>query len=510
MKGSKKATGSMAALIMSVALLSACGQENGTAPGDNGSGGGQTASAGPVKIEALVQAGSVKMPPAEQDVIRQGLESKLGIELKQNVFMGTLDDYNNQLNVRLATSDMPDLFFVSSRTMLKDYAEKGILLDLTPYMDQLKDYAQYAGADSVDAGKVNGKQFGIVKPQAPNQISYWIRKDWLDKLGMKVPTTLDEFYETAKAFLEKDPDGNGKNDTYALTGTGIGTFSPLFGAYGTLNPGTIMIKDGKVISTYQDPAMKEALAYIKKLTDAKLVDPEFMSNKVPDVQQKLFQGQYGIAFIHWPAIVKEDVRVQWQKINPQAQWIQLSPPQGPGGSYNSEMSAISAGGIFALPKSLEKQPEKIKKALELVNYTATKEGSRLVWYGVEGKHYNLEGDKVVPTPLMSSEGGYFSVYQFTGSNQEYLKTKFADLESYINFSVNIPRLKAYSNVIVYPPSLNTADINRYGEEEIIKFIYGKTPLDKYGDFLTKLDTTYNYKAVLQEAEKQLREQQFLK
>jgi putative aldouronate transport system substrate-binding protein len=278
-----------------------------------------------------------------------------------------------------------------------------------------------------------------------------------------------------------------------------------------VQPGSIMIKDGKVVSTYHDPAMKDALAYLKKLTDAKLVDPEFMSNKYADVQQKLYQGQYGIAFIHWPNMMKDEFISQWQKINPKAEWIQLNPPQGPGGSYNSPESAIKAGSLHALPKSLEKQPDKLKKVLEMLNYTATKEGSRLVWYGIEGKHYNLQADKVVPTELMDKEGGYFTVYQFTGrKDNEYLKIKFAKLENYVTFADQVPKLKVYDSAIVYPSTLNTSDAKRYGGEEIIKFIYGKASLDKYDDFLKTLDTTYQYKAIMQESEKQLKEQKFLK
>lgn len=508
MEWKRLTSGGISVLLLSGGLLAGCGGSGSQSGG--GTGANAPVSSGPVKIEAFVSAGSVKMPPPEQDVVRQGLESKLGIELKLNVLMGSGDDYSNQLNVRMATADFPDVFNIPSRTMLKEYAEKGILLDLSPYMDQLKDYVAYAGQDVVDAGKIGGKQYGFVRPRGANQQSFWIRKDWLDKLGLKAPANLDEFMEVAKAFVEKDPDGNGKNDTFALTGNGMSAFSPLFGAFGVLTPGTMMVKDGKLVSTYYDPAMKDALAYLKKLTDARLVDPEFMTNKVPDVQQKLFQGQYGIAFIHWPAMVKDDVLSQWKKINPQADWVQLAPPQGPGGAYNSADSAIAAGAIMGLPKSLEKQPDKLKKVLELLNYTATKEGTRLVWYGVEGRHYNLQGDKVVPTELLDKEGGYFSVYQFAGSNTEYLKTKFTKQESYITFADKVAKLKSYDAAIVYPQTLNTADAARYGEEEIIKFIYGKTPLDKYGDFLKTLETTYQYKAVLQEAEKQLKEQSFLK
>ena len=64
---------------------------------------------------------------------------------------------------------------------------------------------------------VNGVCYGLDQPGTiVRNEGILIRKDWLDKLGLKVPKTTDEFFEVMKAFTFKDPDGNGKNDTYGL------------------------------------------------------------------------------------------------------------------------------------------------------------------------------------------------------------------------------------------------------------------------------------------------------
>ena len=72
----------------------------------------------------------------------------------------------------------------------------------------------------------------------------FIRQDWLDNLGLKMPTTIEELKEVARAFTEDDPDGNGQNDTYGLAVDGvevltksIGTLEGFFECFG-LYPGS--------------------------------------------------------------------------------------------------------------------------------------------------------------------------------------------------------------------------------------------------------------------------------
>ena len=62
----------------------------------------------------------------------------------------------------------------------------------------------------------------------------YVRKDWLDRLGLEPPETLEEYYEVIRAFTLDDPDGNGVQDTIGLTLTSkLGRSSPFFGAFGT-------------------------------------------------------------------------------------------------------------------------------------------------------------------------------------------------------------------------------------------------------------------------------------
>lgn len=44
----------------------------------------------------------------------------------------------------------------------------------------------------------------------------WIRTDWLEKLGLQPPKTMEDVLTISAAFVEKEPDGNGKKDTFGL------------------------------------------------------------------------------------------------------------------------------------------------------------------------------------------------------------------------------------------------------------------------------------------------------
>ena len=73
----------------------------------------------------------------------------------------------------------------------------------------------------------------------------FIRKEWLDKLNLQMPKTLDDLLNVAKAFTFRDPDGDGKVDTYGFGAAfdattysqGLGNdFAPIYGAFGLPGP----------------------------------------------------------------------------------------------------------------------------------------------------------------------------------------------------------------------------------------------------------------------------------
>ncbi|TMV47662.1 extracellular solute-binding protein [Paenibacillus mesophilus] len=498
----------MTTVLLAGSVLSGCGSDNAS----NGSGKGDAASGGaPVKLQMAMAASGLPAPDA--DDIKKTIDKKLNVDL-QLTAIASGDDYKSQIRVRLSGGNFPDLFSVDFSDV-KEFADKGLLLDLTPYMDKelkgAKDFVVGQSPNILKKVTVNGKMYAVPRTGDVPFSSMWVRKDWLDKLSLKVPTNLDEFMAVAKAFTEQDPDGNGKKDTYGITGAKLDGFATIFGSYGVGLPGTFYQKDGKVMNAYYDPAMPEALKYIKSLFDAGVVDPEIMTNKGNVEVQKAFQGKAGLIFKGWTDIAKDEFVAQYKAINPKADWVQMNPVKGPGGQYDGSYDYDRPSRYWVIPKALEKDKAKLQKVFDLINYVSGKEGNTLVMYGLENKHYNMKNGKLEPTELMAKEGNYFNLYQITGRpNKEYLAIKFPNQAAATEFAIKTPRISSFDSSVIPPTGFNKADADRFAEEEMIKFVTGKRPIGEYGDFLKTLETTFKYKTYVDEGAKQIKEQGFVK
>ena len=240
-------------VLLSAALLgtlaAGCGSSTEQATNSPAAGGSPASSAStapaeptkPVKLEIIQNASG--LPAADKDFIKQDLDKTLNVDINMTAYAAG-DDYKNQLNVRMASGNFPDLFGVD-KAAIKQYIQQGLLLDLTPYLDkELKPVKDFIGVDSIKKATFDGKVYAIAKAPTIPYSTFWIRKDWLDKLKLQTPATYDELLAVSKAFAEQDPDGNGKKDTFGLTGGKLGTFAPFFGGYGVGYYAEFYVKDG--------------------------------------------------------------------------------------------------------------------------------------------------------------------------------------------------------------------------------------------------------------------------
>ncbi|MDP3177868.1 MAG: extracellular solute-binding protein, partial [Spirochaetaceae bacterium] len=117
-----------------------------------------------------------------------------------------------KLNLMMAAGDAPDLIFTYDAVLVANYANQGGLADLTKHMESAPTLSKFVGKDALAYGVFDGKQYAIPgKRQMLGISGTWIRKDWLDKLGLSVPKTRDEWLAAVKAFKEKDPGKVGAN-----------------------------------------------------------------------------------------------------------------------------------------------------------------------------------------------------------------------------------------------------------------------------------------------------------
>jgi putative aldouronate transport system substrate-binding protein len=121
----------------------------------------------------------------------------------------------------MASSSAPDLCYTYAGDMVANFRDQGGILDLAPYIDQyLPDLKKLLGEDPVFTGKdfivrnadvQTGKIYSIPSYRvALAQRNIFIRKDWLDRLGIPLPTTIDQLHDALVAFRDRDPGNVGR------------------------------------------------------------------------------------------------------------------------------------------------------------------------------------------------------------------------------------------------------------------------------------------------------------
>ncbi len=134
-------------------------------------------------------------------------------------------DYPKQVDLAIASGKIPDFLTNLTYNQYRAIVKAGLAMDISEVWEQ---YASPQVKEIYDSNKElfdslvkeDGKMYAIPasKPLPDFLADMWIRQDWLDKLGLKAPTNLEELEAVAKAFVEQDPDGNGKADTVGLVG----------------------------------------------------------------------------------------------------------------------------------------------------------------------------------------------------------------------------------------------------------------------------------------------------
>ncbi|MDR6552281.1 extracellular solute-binding protein [Paenibacillus qinlingensis] len=518
----------LAAVVGLGTLLSACGSQEEVKPAASSS--TQTEAnkfANKIKISMFNQGtfnAAAPIPPREEDIQRQMLEKAMNIDLDMTIPQA--GQATTKLNTLIAGGDIPDLLFLKSRSDLAQYYDQGVLADLTPYLDQFPELKKRFAKDSWEATSYQGKTIGIPGYDNVNGISrsFFIRNDWLKKLGLKVPTTPDELFEVMKAFTEKDPDGNGKNDTYGFIG-GMNKegnlqtygFDSLMWMFGVNPPSAIDVKDNKPVYLFIDPKMKEALAYINKMMTAKVVDPDWVTMNTPDLlDQKLFKGKVGF-MIRDARRLEPDYQQKMKEIGGEVpEWIVIPPMKGPYGDQIVERKSFQ-GNSWAISKKADK--EKITRILSMLEYMFTdKEAYPYFAYGVKGIQWDIVDGKVKnKNSELSKEvkEKYLWVDHYRmprrGDDAEYFSFQNPKTAEAFTNNQQYVGLTLPGNLLTADPSDSlAADRTRFINESLVKFMSGKDPLTNWDNFLKTLDTKFDMQKYKDTAVKQFKEAGLIK
>ncbi|WP_282937704.1 extracellular solute-binding protein [Paenibacillus sp. RC67] len=386
-----------AALPLSMAACSSGNTETKTGGSDKGSGDK------PTKIVFLTTGDNAAMGIKPGDRIVAEINKRLNIDLEVKFVP---ENGYEKINVAMATGDLPDVVTINYPSpSLSQWIDEGLLLPLNDYLSVMPTVKEKLDKN-LKWTAVNGKYYGYPFIEERANATMAFRADWLNTLGIKPPQTLDEFYQALKDVTTKDPDKNGKNDTYGLTAQknpGFNTsFNFVFYAYGMPHGDWVLDNSGKVVPIFEHPAFKQGVQFLRKLWDEKLIDPEFLLNDAQQREQKFYQGKVG--FMAAPLFRHVSrLETSLQKVNPEGKLGYSAPPAGPDGKRG--MNSAPKSGLFTAVTKNAKSPEKAAKFIE---FMLSKEGRSLLELGMEGVHYTKQGDKIVYNEDERAKDGFAS------------------------------------------------------------------------------------------------------
>lgn len=254
-------------------------------------------------------------------------EQVLGIQIKYKWAVRS-EQYHKKLDIMLASGDIPDIVKVNAQ-QLRQLSHAGLIQDLT------KVYKEYAspltqqvhrqeGSGTLESGMIDGKLMGI--PETDSSIEkamfLWLRTDWLDRLGLQPPKTMDDVLEISKAFTDGDPDGDGQQDTLGIAATqylwdpvmGLTGFMAGYGAYPNI---WLEDESGKLVYGGVQPEVKQALKTLQEMYRNHEIDSEFIFKNGSKAKHLVADGKIGMAYgEQWGSFLLQSSR----NGDPDAEW----------------------------------------------------------------------------------------------------------------------------------------------------------------------------------------------
>ncbi|WP_314585934.1 ABC transporter substrate-binding protein [Paenibacillus terrigena] len=335
----------------------------------------------------------------ETNTYTKFLEEKTNIKIDWDLVPDNA--LNDRKQLMLASGDYPEVILHGALTKEEQmkYGKQGVFIPLNELIDKYAPNIKKAMADipymkaSITAPDGNIYALPQVNEcyHCDNALKMWINKAWLDKLGLQVPTTTEEFHNVLKAFKEKDPNGNGKADEIPLTGSdemwtgNVSAFlmnSFIVDDYTEKNTGTFLrVLDGKVDFVANKEEWKQGLLYLNQLYKEGLIDPASFTQNADAIQQLANREKDNVMGALSTALISYAYSMD-SKAPRHKDYVVVPPLKGPNGVQQTLFFAGINSSQFAITNKAT--PEQQIAAIRFADYLYTEESIVLQENGPEG------------------------------------------------------------------------------------------------------------------------------
>lgn len=372
----------------------------------------------------LINSGSNKVFDPEWPVWKE-IAKRTNIQLESIVPKST-SNKEEAFNLMLTSGELADIVAYSTSNELEQLGRNGGLIPLNDLIDEyapnIKKVMDENPSFKQAAYSLDGNIYQVPRLQEIFSAEYWwIRQDWLDKLKLETPKTVDDLYKVLTAFRNEDPNGNGKKDEV-----------PLFDRAGWKMPDEFLYlwdtstgfyaKDKKIIFEPLEENFKLGVQNVAKWYKEGLIDPEIFT-RGPKSRDILLSGNLGGMTHDWVSAGGYDEKLK--DTIPGFHFVGMAPPANQNGEILERTCRYPNTGW-----GISSQCEDPVTVMKFFDYLFSDEGTSLVNYGIEGDTYTKESDGTIKytDKVMKSEGGAHDYLVSIGLNSDIARIEPAAYE----------------------------------------------------------------------------------
>ena len=313
-------------------------------------------------------------------------------------------DEVTKMQTMMSSGTAPTLTLTYNYTYARDYYKDGGIWDLSEFVDgedQAQNLKKYIGDNCLSLGRnSDGNLFGIVARRATTAMSdIFIRQDWLDKLGLETPSTVDEYYTAIEKMVKENPEGNSGVIGIVPSGVDSNTTAGYRNVIAMAFMKNVADEEkmavGEGFEFYADEGYREYMRFLNKCYNNGLMNQEFYAQTTEQMQSYFVNGQLGTfeSNVGYNVdILRGSLLQTLKEKNPDAEFIAM--PMLKNENNGERYSAVyGEGGLIAfVPKTFSE--EQVEAAVTYLDWLSTEEGGFAIYHGVEGEHFEYNEDGV--------------------------------------------------------------------------------------------------------------------
>jgi putative aldouronate transport system substrate-binding protein len=339
------------------------------------------------------------------------------------------------------------------------------------------------------------------------QYGFFLRSDWLEKVGLPPPVTIDDYYNVLTAFKTQDPNGNGVADEIPFASVGYSFIDYFLGAWQLTTATTAFSNnDGTARYAPLQPEYKEFVTMMAKWYEEGLIDPEYLSKSQQDVDNMMANSISGMTVERnskTAALRRIFLNTGMEEANLMGTRYPVLE-EGQQQACFQSLALINGGGV-AIPDTNKHRMETVK----WLDYFYSDEGYELANWGPEGNEmYTVgeDGQKHLTAYALDNPDGLSmdeaiarislgSVDSWRRYDPELYQQRMMTFPEQLttntlwdtdtNFDLRFPMV-AYTPEETEEMIVIQSECNTYTSEMVNKFIMGKAPLSEYDNYVATL------------------------